>query len=454
MKRKISYALTVFSVLLITSITSCKKDHTETELPSITVANSNQVQDFGTIVVGQISASKSMQINGAHLTGDVTITASENYSLSLDNTTFTSILNLNAATAATGKIFYVRFSPTVLGVKPGTVKFESTDANTITVALTGTGGIQQTYSTFASEQLAFGTGLSQSASHDYTLASDVSLVNKINMYVKLRCPGGGCGAWDVYAHIQIKDPASGEWYELGRYITPYGVDNHTMARGFEIDVTDFKSLLQGTVTLRAFTEVWTTQGWLLSVDFDYLQGTPDYPYYAIAKVIQFNDNSLGGVPYGEDASAFDVNKTVTIPTNSEATSLRTVISGWGEATPNDPDGRPCAEWCFRTHHININGANTFSHVMSPLGCASNAVPAQAGNWQPNRAGWCPGMAVPVREDQMATNMAGQSFTFEYVFQPWVNDLSAGNANPHAYNAISTYVVVKSSTPIVKPTVTN
>src|SRR5262249_13729527 len=146
-----------------------------------------------------------------------------------------------------------------------------------------------------------------------------------------------------YSHIQIKDPSSGDWYELGRFITPYGVDNHALSRGFEFDVTDFKSLLQGTVTLRSFIEVWTTDGWLLSVDFDYLEGTPDYPYYAISKVLQYNNNSLDGVIYGENASAFNLNKTITIPANAEATSLRTIITGWGEATPNDPGGRPCAE---------------------------------------------------------------------------------------------------------------
>ena len=43
--------------------------------------------------------------------------------------------------------------------------------------------------------------------------------------------------------------------------------------------------------------------------------------------------------------------------------------------------------------------------------------------------------------------------YEYAFQPWVNDLASTNANIHAYYAISSFVVVKSNTPIVKPTVT-
>ncbi len=452
MKRTFTYLLIACATSFMLLISSCKKDHTGTSLPTITIPGSGTIYDFGTVVVGQTSTPKNFQLSGTNLTGPVTVTSSTDYTISLDNTSFSTSLSIPASEVASGKTLYVRFSPSTYGVNNGTVTFESAGANTLNLDVTGTGGIQQTYTSFSSERLAFGTGLSQSAEHQYTLPPDVSHVNKINMYVKLRCPSNNCGDWDVYAHIQIKDPSSGEWYEMGRYITPYGIDNHTTGRGFEIDVTDFKSLLQGTVTLRAFIEVWTSDGWLLSVDFDYLEGTPDYPYYAISKVLQYNQNSLEGVIYGENASAFDLTKTISIPANAEATSLRTIITGWGEATPYDAGNRPCAEWCFRTHNILINGANTFSHYMGPIGCASNVVANQGGNWTPDRAGWCPGMAVPVRENQFATSMAGQSFTFEYSFQPWVNDLMSPNPNPHAYYAISTYVVAKSNTPIVKPTV--
>ena len=37
---------------------------------------------------------------------------------------------------------------------------------------------------------------------------------------------------------------------------PYGVDTSALDRGIEIDVTDFKSLLTGTVEIRAYIEVW------------------------------------------------------------------------------------------------------------------------------------------------------------------------------------------------------
>ena len=46
--------------------------------------------------------------------------------------------------------------------------------------------------------------------------------------------------------------------------------------------------------------------------------------------------------------------------------------------------------------------------MGPIGCASNPVSPQNGNWEPNRAGWCPGMEVPVRINKFNNNLSGDS----------------------------------------------
>jgi hypothetical protein len=81
--------------------------------------------------------------------------------------------------------------------------------------------------------------------------------------------------------------------------------------------------------------------------------------------------------------------------------------------------------------VKINGSNTFSHYLGPIGCATNLVQPQSGNWSPDRAGWCPGMEVPVRSDIFSNSFAGQNFNYEYVFQPWVNNLASTNANIHA-----------------------
>ncbi len=219
-------------------------------------------------------------------------------------------------------------------------------------------------------------------------------------------------------------------------------------RGLEFDVTDFKSLLQGSVELRIYVENWTSKADLISVNFDYIEGTPDYPYYAVSEVLGFHGNSINGIPYGVSHGK-DLDKQISIPANAESAHLRTTISGWGHATPADADGRPCAEWCYRTHDVLINGSPAFSHYMGPIGCASNPINNQSpGNWVPDRAGWCPGMVVPARIDNLPSGLSGNSFNFEYQLENWTNNGQNGNA----FYATSTYVVVKSNSMISAPIV--
>lgn len=439
----------IFSFLFLV-FAACKKDNSGNN-PVDPTPVTYQPVNFSNVIVGQSSVA-SFNLNQANASGPVSLAATGPFQLSHDASQYNSSATVPAAQAAT-KTIYVMFSPTAIGPASGTINI-SVDGKNYTIALSGKGILQQTFTTFSNTRLAFGGAFNQSSEQTFNLPTDLSNYSKILMYIKLRCPSAGCNEWDMYANIQVKDNETGNYFELGRFITPYGVNNAGAGRGFEVDVTDFKSLLQGSTTLRAFIEVWGADGWLLSVDFDYITGTPDYPYYNVAKVLQYNQHSLAGVPYGEDASTFDLNKNIAIPANAAKTQLRTIISGWGHAYPLDAGGRGCAEWCFRTHNIKINGNNTFDHYLGPIGCANNPVGPQNGNWQPDRAGWCPGMEVPVRTNELASSYAGQSFSFEYYFSPWVNNMQSPADNPHAYYAISTYVVVKSNTPVAAPVVTD
>ncbi|MDG5800275.1 peptide-N-glycosidase F-related protein [Marinilabiliaceae bacterium ANBcel2] len=309
-----------------------------------------------------------------------------------------------------------------------------------------------TISTFQEEHHAFGEGFSQRIEKEFHFPTDPTKVEKILMFVKLRCPEqSGCNAWDVFANVKVKDPKRNKWFEIGRYITPYGVDNSQLSRGFMIDVTDFKEILTGDVNLMSFIEVWGNDGWLVSIDFDVIEGTPDYKYISVAPILDYTTNSLEGVPYGVEHD-FELKKNITMPDEAEKSALRTIITGWGHATPVDPDGRPCAEWCFRSHNILINNKTQFVHNMDAMGCDDNPVQPQYGNWEPDRAGWCPGMEVPIRKDYFTKDISGESFTFEYQFEEWSNNFQSEADNPNAYYAISTYIVVKSNSPIDMPLV--
>ena len=403
--------------------------------------------------IGATTESIPLEVTANNLLTSLTISTEGPFMISLNNSEFSSTIQVDEQTANEDFTLYARFEPTEIGESVSSVEFNSDGLSTVSLSLSGVGiAMVYNYQTFNQTRLAYGGGFSQSSTQTFSLHEDMTTIETINMYLQLNCPLGGCNAWDVYSNILVKDPSTNEWYEIGRYITPYGVGTGQLERGLEIDVTDFKSLLNGTVELKAFIEVWGSDGWELSVDFDYVQGTPDYQYYEIAPIIQYNNNSLGGVIYGEDDSAFDLTKTISLPSNSESSHLRTIITGWGHATPNDSDGRPCAEWCYRTHHVSINNNQTYQHYLGPIGCVSNPVNPQGGNWVPDRAGWCPGMAVPNRIDLLDPSLSGSTFSFDYEFEPWTNNLLSTSSNIHAYYALSSFIIVKSNTPVEKPIV--
>lgn len=398
-----------------------------------------------------VSISKPFTVKGEDLTTDVTISISNHFQLSLNNTNFANTITIAANQSNNQTTVYVRYSPdeTVKTDVDGVVNITNNQAENISFTVKGktTLGNIINYLTFDKERLANGGGYKQHSRKTFTLHDDVTDIETIKMYVKLTCPDVGCDEWDVFANVKIKDQVSGEDYELARYITPYWNDNSQLDRGFEFDVTDFKSILTGEVELRIRTECWNARGYEVTIDFDYIKGTPDYPYYAIARVFNYDNGSAAGILYGI-AHDKDLTREITIPENAESTHLRTFINGWGEANPSDANGRRCAEWCYRTHKIKINGADTFYHYLGPLNCESNPVNNQdPGNWKANRAGWCPGMEIPLRVDNFTTSMAGNSFNLEYELEDWVSD-----GTKDAFYPISTFVVVKSNTVINRPIV--
>ena len=419
--------------------------------PSITTSPSSiTFQDD--VAVGTTSISEQIIVTGQNLTDVININITGPFKVSLDGFEYSNSLQILSESANGSTDVYIRFTPEVIGSNSGIMTLQSTAATDLEVYVLGTGApIIHNYTTFNQQALGFGGGFSQSNSQVFNLHQDISNVAQIKMFLQINCPSTGCDDWDRFANIKVKDDATDDWFEIGRYITPYWVGTQQLDRGLEFDVTDFKALLSGPAELRIYIENWTAKADLITLEFDYIEGTPDYPYYAVSEVLGFHANSIDGVPYGVSHSE-DLDKTIQIPNNAESTHLRTLISGWGHATPTDSNGRPCAEWCYRTHAVKINGVNSFQHYMGPIGCASNPVTQSPGNWTPDRAGWCPGMAVPVRSNDLGTSFNGTSFTFEYEFEDWTSDGGTTSGQNGAYYATSTYVVVKSNTEISSPVV--
>ena len=434
-------------------------DEIITQIPSIIVDKTSL--NFDDTMVSKSSSSSSILVESKNVNSSVEISVTDGFQISSDNLNFGNSLTIDANQT---KTVHVRFSPSKIQTYSGPIDIKNAEANDIKISLSGDGvRLKYNYKAFSKTRLAWGSGFSQSASQSFDLHNNNDNIEGIKMYIRLECPSGGCDPWDRFANILVKNSSTNQWYEMARHITPYGVGNSQLTRGLEVDVTDFKSLLSGNVELKIYAETWVASGWVISLEFDYLAGNPDYKYYQITPVLQFNRNSLSGVPYGGengntqlDKEKFDLTKTISFGSNIKSAHFRTIISGWGHATPADSDGRACAEWCFRTHKIKIDNVDKFSHYMGPIGCGNNPISNQGGNWAPDRAGWCPGMVVPLRLDKFDSDVSNTYINFEYYFQPWINNFAGtpGYNNKNAYNAISTFIVLKSDQEIEPATISN
>ena len=109
----------------------------------------------------------------------------------------------------------------------------------------------------------------------------------------------------------------------------------------------------------------------------------------------------------------------TPPEGTTKVEIAGVISGHGFGA----DTFNCAEFCDHQHQFQVNDGTpiikTHPEAGSPLGCADQVaigtVPNQSGTWVYGRAGWCPGMEVPVwRVDFTADVDVSGSNTLEYI----------------------------------------
>jgi hypothetical protein len=240
---------------------------------------------------------------------------------------------------------------------------------------------------------------------------------------------------------------NGEWYEIIRYITPYGV-----ACSSKINLTDFMSILQGKIRFRVTLGTFDN-GFSYNLNLTYRQGAAAHPYSTISKV--WNKTYDFGNPANLQPVK-DVN--VNFNTASVTSKLKLVSSGhgWGD---NNTDN--AAEFHDDTHHIWVNGAETFAQRNwqicnpNPDGCSP-----QNGTWFYNRAGWCPGSIAPWFDFDLTPYVAQKQAKLGYIFDKDYVDLCNANNpncntstcpncadgyNPHLI--VSAYVISTGDVPI-------
>lgn len=257
--------------------------------------------------------------------------------------------------------------------------------------------------------------------------------SQIIMKISVACPSSGCDPWDQPAKISLVK--NGQTYELARFITPYG----KACGPWTVDVTNFKSLLQGNCDFESYIQVWGASGWLLTVTLDFVETNTPYPYQKVTRLWE-NDNWV----YGDPAISYDLPiQTIPIKSQTQQVELRMTNTGHGQANTDN-----AAEFSQKTHTVLVNGNNVANHVLWKANCAQNSCSNQSGTWTFNRAGWCPGQGVdPFMVNLNSSFTAGQNLNVDYVLQPYLNLLNTGyNGGSHTepHYKIHAFVVEKSN----------
>ena len=258
----------------------------------------------------------------------------------------------------------------------------------------------------------------------------------IVIFYTIGCPDSpnDCDPWDRLGYLQVLHETGEldslgqpilEPFEIGRIITPYDITGGSRPGTctWELDATDYKSLLHDTVILQNYIESWIggDDGWLVTVDFAFIEGESDLEPYKVVNL--WNDyNVLFGDPEEPIDQALQI-RQLDIDSDVASVKLRVTTTGHGQGNTDN-----CAEFCYKEHTLVVNG-ETYSYYPWRDDCNQNSCSPQGGTWQYNRAGWCPGDAVePWEQDISAAVRPGEINKFNYKVEPYENFCRPTNAD--------------------------
>ncbi len=218
----------------------------------------------------------------------------------------------------------------------------------------------------------------------------VGRYGRATLTLTLACPSGRCDAWDRVAALSLLDdaPDGGAAVELefARFVTPYGVGG-----SWTLDVTPILPLFRGERRVRAFIDTWVGpghaqgNGWLLTASLALEPGAAENPTREVVPL------GWSRMVYGDPARPAAMQlppRTVTFPAWTRGASVWVSTTGHGQGNRDN-----CAEFCSRMHAVTVDGMRV-EHELWRDDCADNPISTQRGNWQPPRAGWCPGDVAP------------------------------------------------------------
>ncbi len=200
-------------------------------------------------------------------------------------------------------------------------------------------------------------------------------------------------------------------YEIGRYITPYGINLDLGPEGFTwiYDVTDYAHLLHGLVDLQA-----GDQRELIDLKFVMTEGTPPAKVAAITKVWG-EQRSFRYERLDKDLEMSDT--AINVAEGAREFKLKMRLTGHGHHS-NSGQYPHCCEWKDNTHYLFVNGEEAAEwHIWQTRDCAMNPLFPQGGTWPGAREGWCPGDVVKDSEFNITRFVSGETINFDYAITP-------------------------------------
>ena len=279
-----------------------------------------------------------------------------------------------------------------------------------------------------------------SAKGEYVFPSHVGAFNEILAHYDHTCVNGDCDSFDRVGGVRIRN-YRGEWMELFRYLTPFGVECED-----EVDVTDYTSLLQGLVELEFYMESWEGSGYNPTLVFSFTGGTPYYLYADVAEIW------YGTYAFGDYANPQPVPPvTYQMSENAGYARLKLITTGhnWSSGTNNTFNTGNAAEFYEATHHILVNGYSSFDQHLwrtcdpNPAGCQP-----QYGTCRYNRSGWCPGSIDMVWDFDLNGVFPGESAELFYQFDPNYLDLCHPN-HPECHDGLTCAECAAPDNPVLR-----
>lgn len=212
--------------------------------------------------------------------------------------------------------------------------------------------------------------------------------------------------------------------ELINFITPYGIGldlNGQIGKTWVFDVTDFAPVLRG-------DKYMAMEGGNRQEDNDitfvYYHGTPPRDVKSIQQIwpngsrLEVNSTQILNNTYFEP-------RDIALSSNAAQFKIRSQISGHGQQ----------GEFMSRNHTIRLNNTSNLTRAVWTE-CATNPIYPQGGTWVYDRAGWCPGASVVLKEWEITPSVTpGQTINLEYSI-PSANDY--GDSRYRVNNQLVSY----------------